>query len=360
MRAYTEPTYFSRKNKIIKYKTEPKLVTLSPDNITLMTLLNVDIEMLSGIGIDSTESEKFVQGSIYALPKTSVEGFELGNLYFKLYGVIKNYKGVELNSIIVKEVGIDENGKLVEGLNITGRRKFSISPSMCKMMGIKYIPGLELWPIDSGFERVSIKKKHHEIDYNNLSTYPTYEMDGTIRRIILELHGFSTYNNSHIITPTGAMIPTKSFTSSLTLFVKQNISTDNGCAGFKINEELPFKIVSRESDKHFFICDEKHIIYVEVNLTKKSHNIVTADNMIGVANTALEGKNINDIIGVKWDESEDENKSKENNDEVIVTDVNVDEIFKSLNDHFSKVGVLFGNFDPLRFSYNNLENVWKR
>lgn len=326
-----------------KQNTNPKWVTLSNDSLSLMQLLDEDVEMLRGEKADDANGEEFVPGAIYSLGKESVEGVEFGHLFFKLYGVIKEYKGVNLDSLIVKEIGLDENGNVVEGVNTFGRRKFSISPSMCKMMGLKYSPGFELWPINSGFERVDVEKvveNSKEINYGNMSTYPTSDIDGTIRKIILELHGFSPYNNSHIITPTGAMIPTNDFISSLTVFARQNISTDNGCAGFRIGEKFPFKIVGRDTgNKVFSICDDKHNIYVEVDLTKKSHNANTSDGVVGVAHTALDGKDVDDIIGIKWDESNDENRPKEAAKEMSVNDV--DKVFKALDKHFSKMDMLF-------------------
>lgn len=326
-------------------KSEPKWVTLSNDSLSLMQLLDVDVEMLRGEKADDANGEEFIPGAIYSLGTESVEGVEFGRLYFKLYGVVKEYKGVNLDSLILKEVGIDENGNLVEGVNTVGRRKFSISPSMCKMMGLKYSPGFELWPISCGFERVDVDdivEEEKEIVYEDMSTYPTSEIDGTIRKIILELHGFSPYNNSHIITPTGAMIPTNDFVSSLTVFARQNISTDNGCAGFRIGEQLPFKIVGRETgSKVFSICDDKHNIYVEVDLTKQSLNANTPDGVVGVAHTALDGKDVDDVIGVKWDESTDENRPKEAKREMSVEEV--DRVFDALDKHFSRMDKILGS-----------------
>jgi len=320
-------------------KAEPKWVTLSNDSLSLMQLLDVDVEMLKGVKADDANGEEFIPGAIYSLGTESVEGVEFGCIYFKLYGVVKEYKGVNLDSLILKEVGVDENGNIVEGVNSIGRRKFSISPSMCKMMGIKYSPGFELWPINSGFKKIDIediKDNTAEIVYEDMSTYPTSDMDGTIRKIILELHGFSPYNNSHIITPTGAMIPTNDFISSLTIFARQNISTDNGCAGFRIGECLPFKIVGRDNgSKVFSICDDKHNIYVEVDLTKKSFNANTPDGVVGVAHTALDGKDVDDVIGVKWDEANDENKPKEKKKEMSTDDI--DRVFTALDKHFSRM-----------------------
>lgn len=327
-------------NDFVDYvKKEPKWVTLSNESLSLMQLLDVDVEMLKGGKAEDSNGDALVPGYIYYLKRESVEGVEFDCLYFKLYGVVNDYKGVPINSLIVKEVGIDENGNFVEGLNVSGRRKFSMSPSMCKNFGIKYSPGFELWPMTTKLEKVDIAdivEKDNEINYGNMSTYPTSEIDGTIRKIILELHGFSPYNNSHIITPTGALIPTNDFISSLTVFTRQNISTDNGCAGFRIGDTLPFKIVGRDNgNKIFSICDENHNIYLEVDLTKQSLNANTKDGYVGVAHTALDGKDVDDVIGVKWDESNDESKPKPKNREM--SEVDIDRVFDALDKHFSKM-----------------------
>ena len=320
----------------------PKWVVLSNDSLSLMQLFDEDVKMLKGANVKNKNGEKFIPGEIYSLGKEPVEGVEFGNLYFRLYAIIKEYKGVRLDSLILKEVDIDDNGNIIEGVNTTGRRTFSMSPSMCKMMGVIYSPGLELWPINSGFERVKIESQSEkkEINYGDMSTYPTSDIDGTIRNIILELNGFANFNNSHIITPTGALIPTYDFISSLTIFAKQNISTDNGCAGFRVNEHLPFRIVGRRpNDKLFSICDDRHKIYVDVDLTKKSLNSMTQDGLVGVAHTALDGKDVDDVIGVKWDESTDENKPKK---ELSLAEI--DKIFESLDRHFARFNKMTSNF----------------
>lgn len=331
-----------------------KWVTLSNDALSLMQLLDVDVEFLKGENKQEATNSDFVPGEIYAIGRDKVEGVEFDYIYFRVYGVIRDYKGVNLDSVIVKEVTIDEDGNIVEGENPTGRRKFSIPPSMCKMLGIEYSPGFELWPMTSGFIKIDtddlVDKDEPEINYGNLATYPTSEIDGTIRKIILELHGFSPFNTTHIITPTGAMIPTSDFVSSLTIFARQNISTDNGCAGFRMGETLPFKIVGRKKgNKVFSICDENHNIYVEVDLTKESLNATTADGIVGVAHTALDGKDVDDVIGVKWDESTDTNdvgkNDKKKND--IVTDIDVNRVFEALDKHFSRMSTRFDSLDRM-------------
>ena len=338
--------YISRPKPTVK---KENWVVLSNDNLSLMPLLDVDVKLLKDKA--NKNGGELIIGDIYSLGKESVEGVEFGNIYFRLYGVVKDYKGVNLDSLVVKEIGLDSDGNVIEGANQYGRRKFSISPSMCKMMGLKYSPGLELWPINSGFKKVNIDSEIYTADnvvYENMSTYPVSEKDGTIRKIILEIHGFSPFDNSHIITPTGAMIPTEDFVSSLTVFAKQNISTDNGCAGFRIGDKFSFKIVVREEKdgKTASMCDENHNIYLMVDLTKVSHNVNTVDGVIGVAHTALEGKDIDDIIGVKWDEANDENKPKpkdELNAAFDMTMENVDKVFEALEKEFGWRGKIMTN-----------------
>ena len=317
-------------------KRFPKWVTLSNDCLSLMKLSDNDVEELKGSKKGISDIKESDIGTIFSLGREPIDGIEFSNLYFKLYGIIKEYNGAILNSFVLKEVDIDENGNIIEGVNTIGRRKFSIPPSMCKMMGIKYEPGLELWPINNNFKIVNANGTE-KIVYENMSTYPTSYIDGTIRKIVLELHGFSPYNNSHIITPSGALIPTNDFASSLTIFVKHNISTDNGCAGFKIGEELPFRIIVKNSDKKMpSICDYNHNICVEVCLTKKSFNIDTVDGLIGVSYNALEGKDVDDIIGVMWDESGDEN-AKKRSYEIASVNTDVDKVIEALDRHFSRL-----------------------
>ena len=122
---------------------------------SLMKFSENDVEALKGSKSGISDIKESDIGTIFSLEREPVEGINFNNLYFKLYGIIKEYNGVILNSFVLKEVDIDENGNIIEGVNTIGRRKFSIPPSMCKMMGIKYEPGLELWPINNNFKIVN-------------------------------------------------------------------------------------------------------------------------------------------------------------------------------------------------------------
>ena len=174
---------------------EPKWVTLHNDSLSLMQLNECDVDFLKGKKIkEANVKEKFIPGHVYYIEREPIEGVEFDRLYFMLYGIVNNYKGINLNSLVVREVELNENGEFVDSSNASGRRKFSISPSMCKLFGIEYKPGFELWPISSDFKEVDIDEileEDKEIVYSDMSTYPVSSIDGTIRTILLELHGFS-------------------------------------------------------------------------------------------------------------------------------------------------------------------------
>jgi hypothetical protein len=85
-----------------------KWVTLSNDALSLMQLLDVDVEFLKGENKQEVTNSDFVPGEIYAIGRDKVEGVEFDYIYFRVYGVIRDYKGVNLDSVIVKEVTIDE------------------------------------------------------------------------------------------------------------------------------------------------------------------------------------------------------------------------------------------------------------
>ena len=92
---------------------EDKWVTLSNDNLSLMQLLDVDIDFLTSSKKEDSNFDNILRaGGIYALGRDKVEGVEFDNIYFKVYSIVNEYKGVNLDSVIVKEVSIDENGNV--------------------------------------------------------------------------------------------------------------------------------------------------------------------------------------------------------------------------------------------------------
>lgn len=274
-------------------------VELAPEHLSV-TLIREKEE----VGDDTKEEYKL--GEIYVLKTPKIEGVEISNkLYFRLYAIVDSYNGVSLNSLILREGIIDENGVFIEGTSGSNRRRFSIPPVMCKSLGIEYEPGYELWPNTYNFEKFLVEDvKPMQFNADDLSTYPTSKVDGSIRAMRLLLHGFSSFNNTHIITPTGAKLETERFLESLAVQVKDPISTDNGCCGYDKDEGIPFTVIIRkgENNRASHICGADHNLCLELHLTKPSYNIKTQDGVIGVSNTSFRGKSVNDVFMIRWSE----------------------------------------------------------
>lgn len=286
-----------------------KSVILDEKNISLLQLTDADIRMLTGNYVEMPKIKSFLPGSIYALSCESVEGLNFDKLYFKVYAHVKDYHGVNINSIVVREVHMAEDGSFFEDDTISnGRRKFSLPPSICKEVGLEYKPGYEIWSVENNrFEYVNVNanSKRKEIDYDDLSTYPANEAEGGIRYMLVKLDGFRPFNEDSILTPNNEKLSTDEFLNSLSFTIKQNISTDDGCAGFDAGEKLFFKIVSRKTaSNQISICSPGHCLIAKVYFLKQSLNVRTENGDIGVSPKALEGKTINDIIEVKWEEED--------------------------------------------------------
>lgn len=292
-------------------------VTLEEKNISLLPVTDNIIVMLTGIDANqSLESEVISPGNICSLSCEPVEGLNFDKLYFKVYALVKEYHGANLNSVVVREVHRMEDGSFVEGDNTSNeRRKFSLPPSICKEFGLEYKPGYEIWSLSNNrFEKVDayIKPIKREINHNDLSTYPVNITDGTIRKLLIKLDGFKPYNENEIITPTGVKLSTGEFLNSLSISVKQHISTDDGCAGFEKGDKLVFKVITSKNGRNVLsVFNTDNSITILASTRKQALNVKTEDGIIGISPKALEGKNINDIIEVKWEEPDINNQKTE-------------------------------------------------
>ena len=294
-----------------------RLVVLEEKNVSLLPITDSIATMLTGrYGKPSLENKVLSPGSICSLSCEPVEGLNFDKLYFKVYALVNEYHGANLNSVVVREVHRMEDGSFVEDDNISnGRRKFSLPPSICKEFGLEYKPGYEIWSLSNNqFEKVDvhIKPIKREINYNDLSTYPVHVTDGTIRKLLIKLDGFKSYNENEIITPTGVKLSTGEFLNSLSISVKQHISTDDGCAGFEKGDKLLFKVLTSKNGRNVLsVFNTDNSITILASARKQALNVKTEDGLIGISPKALEGKGINDIIEVKWEEPDINNQKTE-------------------------------------------------
>ena len=146
----------------------------------------------------------------------------------------------------------------------------------------------------------------------DLSTYKTNSADGTIRNIILEVSGFSSFNASKLTGPDGNEMDTEAFLASLKVLATEAIAEhvdgdgkSSGTSTFNIGEGIPFRIVTQKYGKGIVEygnpCDAQGKMYIELDLAKPAREQgKTIDGYIGVAPESLNGKDVSTLFKIAW------------------------------------------------------------
>ena len=131
--------------------------------------------------------------------------------------------------------------------------------------------------------------------------------DGTVRNLILEIDGFSSFNASKLTGPDGNEMDTEAFLASLKVITQKEIeagdapsNADVKTSAFRKFESVPFRVVTQKYGKGIVeygsVCDAEGKMYIELDLAKPVvQQAGTIDGYIGVdptklsANTTKEG-----------------------------------------------------------------------
>ena len=141
----------------------------------------------------------------------------------------------------------------------------------------------------------------------NLADYPVDARDGSVRHIILQVGGFSSYNAGRLTGPDGNEMDSESFMASLKVIANADIPGDDDYTGFKAGESIPFRFVSQKYGTQIVdygprpICDAKGHIQIELDLMKpvKKQN-KTLDGFIGVDPTKVAALDVATAFNVAW------------------------------------------------------------
>lgn len=122
---------------------------------------------------------------------------------------------------------------------------------------------------------------------------PVFGLDGTVRNIMLEVKGFSSFNAGKITGPDGNEMDTEAFLASLKVVTKKDIPSTEG-SSFAANESLQFRVVTQKYGKGIVEygnpCSAEGKILLEVDLTKPvKKQQATVDGYVGVPQKDLEG-----------------------------------------------------------------------
>ena len=277
---------------------------LQPTQFYLTQLSELTIRQL--MGIDKGKSPNTLEnGEVYYLDNGSVEGVAISGIYLKLYGVIHKYKGADLNSIVVREVIPDKNGQFVDAFDTgaqSNRRKFSIPPSMCRKLGIEFKPGYELWPLGLPLTWVEQNKIDvPEIIDDDLSLYPCFAKDGSIRRMVITISGFHLFGGE-IRLPNGDRLTIKEFFNGLTFKSKIDIHGGDGFSYINKDEVIPYRVYANKGNG--FVTKDGEII-ITLCFNKKTGAYK------GINPKVLDGVILQDLIDVSIDYQKESKDVKE-------------------------------------------------
>lgn len=148
-----------------------------------------------------------------------------------------------------------------------------------------------------------------------LQNYIQNGLDGTLRNVILEVTGFSSYNASKITGPDGNEMDTEAFLASLKVIAKNQIATSvvgtNSAttASFAAREGIPLRVVTQKYGKGIVEygnpCDANGKMYIELDLSKPTiEQGKTIDGYIGVDGSKITGADAFEIAWAQYDSLE--------------------------------------------------------
>ena len=278
MKLYNQQTTSSRPKVEKRY-------TIPADKFSLVDFTNLGI-----VEEDKSMMPKFIVGENYALGGESCDGFKQKYKVYNLVGIVDEFAGANVDSLIVKQISGDQE-------NI-----FTISKNDCAFLGIEYDNGLQLFSKNLSWKHV---RNLPEFNEHNLATSPTSEIDNSIRYLVLKLNGFTDYSDGYVLSPSGKLIKESQFVQSVQVITKEPVVYGNGHI---VQDKTPLRaFVAHPRAKLFnhgnFISSEDEV-FILIELVDKVtyHNTKTFDGKFGVDPKYFEGLDPNDYLEVSWDE----------------------------------------------------------
>lgn len=248
----------------------------------------VDFTGMDVVVENMQQPKRFVIGDMYSLSGAPCDGFQMRKRTYELVGIVDTFHGVDINSLVVKQVGGDESVK------------FALSKSDCEDMGVEYQNGLILLPRDLGWEHVVPIKPFNPID---VSSSPLSIEDERIRYVLLEVKGFKDYNKGYVMTPNQMLLKEEDIVNTLRVVAKRPIVY--GSSGLKINEGLDLAISIVYPHSNDFIFNNGNFIasngsmFILINLINYDE---AEGGYCGVDPSYIEGLHPCDLFTVMWDE----------------------------------------------------------
>ena len=216
---------------------------------------------------------KFKQGELYTLKGEECDEFAMPERIYMCKGFVKEVNGISLDSVIMKQV---------DGPTDT---VFSLTKLDCRMIGVTYESGLQLFPSNFSWNKVGETQQIREYTPKNLATYAPSPIDGTIRKMHLFIGFCQRHDKVNMITPYQTLMPIQDFFGSMSVVFRDE----------RLRREHPLiiKPVMLRKDGDIF---EAHKNGVNVML------FLSSGNSSGIDPREFEGKNIDDLISITWED----------------------------------------------------------
>ena len=136
-------------------------------------------------------------------------------------------------------------------------------------------------------------EKGELVEAASVAEAPVFGLDGTVRNVMLEVGGFSSFNAGKLTGPDGNEMDTEAFLASLKVVATKAIESEDG-SSFAANEALQFRVVTQKYGKGIVEygnpCSADGKILLEVDLSKPvKKQQATVDGYVGVPAADLAG-----------------------------------------------------------------------
>lgn len=249
---------------------------------------------------------KHIIGALYRLKNdfknidSSISFSPSDEKLYRLKAIIKNWNGLKMNSIIMKQVKGATNKKL-----------FSITKEQCSAFHIAFEHGLEIYSsVGNHFQRIieRFPNQSHTFNPNDLSTYIHHKTDGTVRGMLLQMDGdfkwdkkkiFDRKNkkNYKFIKISDSVLKTKRNVEyklgGIEFKSKIFIKTPNGKVIYHPGDTIAYRLITRD-----LISENDHSVYIELILSQATVNLFTEDGVIGADKNQFKNLRFDDIFEI--------------------------------------------------------------
>lgn len=227
----------------------------------------------------------FNRGDKYALVLQGEEDFQNIERTYVVVGKIDKLNNIEIDAVIVKQIGGD---------NTT---IFSLTKADCKELGIKYVPGLQLFPANMDWKQLETNHKEYSTDGEKKQD------KNDLQKALYEL-----YSHDFFVFTGGDASDIYTTNSEITTTCYDGLTIDS--VVIKVNGFNTYSYSVKQIGKHMTICDDdENCIKIEIDLQKPCR--IQGRTPSGYIGISIDNNLPKDNFVVAWLFSKDNSNNEE-------------------------------------------------